>query len=184
MNSCIISFNLNCMMQLKQFYDRATKVRSRKKCYYFWWSTWLFIAATGLVTLLKLDSNRRLFGAYGLQIQMTSQDSRAPVLYAISSFVHSFKAISEFKLELQSGNAQFCSKSVIFFVPCELEIWLTTLKNNRIPLLCYFKLCVSFHSYRSTQTGVTVRKRQIRVKIDDFFCPVRPWNLTDDLEKQ
>ena len=31
-----------------------------------------------------------------------------------SSFVHHFTAISEFKLELQSGNAQFCSKSTIF----------------------------------------------------------------------
>ena len=29
------------------------------------------------------------------------------LLYAVSSFVHYFKAISEFKLELQSGNAQF-----------------------------------------------------------------------------
>ena len=29
-------------MQLNQFYDIATKVSSRKKCYYFWWSTWLF----------------------------------------------------------------------------------------------------------------------------------------------
>ena len=29
-------------MQLKQFYNIATKVSSRKKCYYFWWSTWLF----------------------------------------------------------------------------------------------------------------------------------------------
>ena len=29
-------------MQLKQFYDIATKVSCRKKCYYFWWSTWLF----------------------------------------------------------------------------------------------------------------------------------------------
>ena len=42
MDSCIISFNLNCIMQLKQFYNIATKVNSRKKCYYFWWSTWLF----------------------------------------------------------------------------------------------------------------------------------------------
>ena len=40
-DSCIISFNLNCIMQLKQFYNIATKVSSRKKCYYFWWSTWL-----------------------------------------------------------------------------------------------------------------------------------------------
>ena len=32
-DSCIILFNLNCIMQLKQFYNRATKVSSRKKCY-------------------------------------------------------------------------------------------------------------------------------------------------------
>ena len=31
-------------MQLKQFYNIATKVSSRKKCYYFWWSTWLIRA--------------------------------------------------------------------------------------------------------------------------------------------
>ena len=36
-----MSFNLNCIMQLKQFYNIATKVSSRKKCYYIWWSTWL-----------------------------------------------------------------------------------------------------------------------------------------------
>ena len=28
-------------MQLKQFYNIITKVCSRKKCYYFWWPTWL-----------------------------------------------------------------------------------------------------------------------------------------------
>ena len=28
--SCIIPFNLNCIMQLKQFYNIATKVSSRK----------------------------------------------------------------------------------------------------------------------------------------------------------
>ena len=36
------------------------------------------------------------------------------IFYAASSFVHHFTAISEFKLELQSGNAQFWSKSTIF----------------------------------------------------------------------
>ena len=49
--------------------------------------------------------------------------------YTSLSFVHHFKAISEFKLELQFGNAQFGSKLAI-------------------------------------------------------FCPVWPWNLMDDLEKQ
>ena len=51
------------------------------------------------------------------------------LFYATSSFVHHFIAISEFKLVLQSRNAPFESKLVI-------------------------------------------------------FCPVWPWNLMDDLEKQ
>ena len=34
-----------------------------------------------------------------------------------------------------------------------------TLKNNRAPLLCYFKLCASFRSHLCIQTGVRVRKR-------------------------
>ena len=29
------------------------------------------------------------------------------------------------------------------FVPCDLEIWRMTFKNNMAPLLCYFKLCAS-----------------------------------------
>ena len=41
MDSCIISLNLNCILQLKQFYNIASKGSCRKKCYYFWWSTWL-----------------------------------------------------------------------------------------------------------------------------------------------
>ena len=36
------------------------------------------------------------------------------LFYTTSSFVHHFVAIGEFKLELQSGNAQFGSKSTIF----------------------------------------------------------------------
>ena len=63
------------------------------------------------------------------------------LFYLTSSFVHHFIAISEYKLELQSGNAQFGSKS-LFFVLCDLEIWQMTLKNNRALCLCYFKLCV------------------------------------------
>ena len=37
------------------------------------------------------------------------------LFYVASSFVHHFTAINEFKLELQSGSAQFWSKSTIFF---------------------------------------------------------------------
>ena len=59
-----------------------------------------------------------------------------------------------------------------FFEPCDLEIWWMTLKNNRAPLLCYSKLCSSFRSHWWIQTWVTVPKRPIWVKIDDFFSRV------------
>ena len=67
-----------------------------------------------------------------------------------------------------------------FFAPCDLEIQWMTLKNNRDPLLCYIKLCASFQSHRWIETKVTVRKRSIRVKINDFFVPydLEIWRMT------
>ena len=73
------------------------------------------------------------------------------------------------------------------FVPCDLEIWRMTFKNNTAPLLCYFKLFASFQSHWSIQTGVTVRKRSIRVKIGDFLSRVTlefdgwPWKTIGHL---
>ena len=55
-----------------------------------------------------------------------------------------------------------------FLEPCDLAIWWMTLKNNRAPLLCYFKLYASFRTHWWIQTGVTVRKRPIWVKFDHF----------------
>ena len=55
------------------------------------------------------------------------------------------------------------------FSPCDFEIWWMTPKNNRAPLLCYFKLFASFRSHWWIQSGVTVRKRPVWVKLDDFF---------------
>ena len=80
------------------------------------------------------------------------------LFYATSSFVHHFVAIGEFKLELQSGNTQIGSKSVIF-----LAVWpwnLTDdLENNRAPFLSNIKLYAPFHHQMWIRTGVTVRKR-------------------------
>ena len=84
-----------------------------------------------------------------------------------SSFMHNFGAIGVLKLELESGNDQFGSNSTIL-EPCDLEIWRMTLKNNMAPLQCYLKLCASFRSHWWIQNGVTVRKRPIWVKFDDF----------------
>ena len=56
-----------------------------------------------------------------------------------------------------------------FFSPCDLEIWWMTSKNFRAHFLYYIKLCASFQSHGWIQTGVTVRKRSIRVQIGNFL---------------
>ena len=74
-----------------------------------------------------------------------------------------------------------------FFVLCDLEIWWMTLKNDRAPLLCCFKLCASFHSHQWIQTRVTVRKSPIWVKMDVFLSHVTlkfdrwPWKTIGHL---
>ena len=107
------------------------------------------------------------FSRVTLQFDVWPWKTIGHLFYATSSFVHHFVAIGEFKLELESGNAQSGSKSTIFLAvwPCN---WRMTLKNNRAPLLCYFKLCAAFLSHWCIQTWVTVRKRPIWVKFDDF----------------
>ena len=46
------------------------------------------------------------------------------LFYAISSFVHHFKTISEFKLALQSGNTQFRSKlTILSRVTLKFDRW-------------------------------------------------------------
>ena len=74
-----------------------------------------------------------------------------------------------------------------YLEPCDLAIWRMTLKNNRAPLLCHFKLYASFHSHRWIQAGVTVQKRPIWVKIINFFSRVTlqfdvwPWKTIGHL---
>ena len=72
------------------------------------------IAATGLVILLKLDSNRRFFSPCDLEIWWMTPKTIGHLFYATLSFLHHFVAIAEFKLELQPGNAQFGSNSTLF----------------------------------------------------------------------
>ena len=91
--------------------------------------------------------------------------------YTMSSFMHHFTAIREIKLDLQSGNTHL-GQNQWLYVLCDNEIWEMTLKNNRASLLCYFKLCASFHSHRWILTGVTVWKHPICFNIDHFLCCV------------
>ena len=136
---------------------------------------------------LELQSENAEIGSKSVWAGVTLKIVRWPrktmghPFYAPSSFVHYFVAICEFKLELLSRNAQFGSKLFFFFVSCDLEIWWMTLKNNRAPLLCHFYLCASLVGHRWIETGVTVWKFSIQVKITEFLACV---TLTNDLKKQ
>ena len=108
------------------------------------------------------------------------------LFYTTSSFVHCFKAKIEFKLELQSKTLNIGQNQQIF-VLCDLEIWWMTLKNNWAPVLYYVKLYASFQSHGWIQTGVTVWKCSIRVKIGGFLSRVTlkfdkwPWKTIGHL---
>ena len=92
------------------------------------------------------------------------------LFHATSSFVNNFKAIGEFKLEWQSGNVQFRSKSVIF-VPCDLEISRMTLKKKGHLFYATCKIWASFHSHLWIRTGVTIWKIPILGQNWFFFWP-------------
>ena len=116
-------------------------------------------------------SNLTIFLARDLEIWwMTLENNRAPLLYYIklcASFQsHGWTQPGVSPETLNSGQNQQ------FFVPCHLEIWWMTLENNRAPLLYYINLCASFQSHGWIQTGVTVRKRSIWVKIGNFLSCV------------
>ena len=123
--------------------------------------------------------------------RMTLKSDRWPwktkghIFNATSSILHHFVAIGEFKLELQSGDAQFGWNLTIFKL-CDLEICRITLKNNREPLLRNIKLCAPFNHHLSIQTGVTVRKQlswvltSVTLNFDLWPWPFvwsSPWSL-------
>ena len=110
------------------------------------------------------------FSMWPLNLMDDLQNKRAPVLYYI-------KLCAKFQSHrwIQTGViVRKCSirdKSV-FFSSYDIEIWRMTLKNNRTPLLCYFKLCASFQSHQPIQTSVAVQKSSVRLKIGDFLTCV------------
>ena len=96
---------------------------------------------------------------------------------ALSSSVHYFKAINEFKLELHPGNTRFGSKSA-FFVSC------LNLKFDRCPLktighLLYVTSRFVRHFIAIGQIKLELQSRNVQsVSKSAFFCPVRPRNPT------
>ena len=67
-----------------------------------------------------------------------------------------------------------------FLEPCDLEIWRMTLKNNRAPLQCYFKLCASFRCHWCIQTWVKSSETANLGQIQRFLepCDLEIWQMT------
>ena len=114
----------------------------------FWWPR----QTTGYYTTSCCVYHFKSIGEFKLELQSRNTQSRSKLLILFLSRVtlkfdgwpwktighllilyyimllHHFKAMGEFKLEIQSGNAQFESNRKMF-VPCDLEIWRMALKN-------------------------------------------------------
>ena len=105
------------------------------------------------------------------------------LFYATSSYVHHFVAIGEFKLELQSGNAQFGSNSRIFKSRATLKFdgwpWKTIghLFYNTFSFVPHFNVISKFKL--KLQSG----NAQFGSKLT-IFLAVWPRNFTDDPGKQ
>ena len=102
------------------------------------------------------------------------------LFYTTPSLVHHFKAIGEFKLELQSGNTRFGSKSAIFLsrVTSKFEGW---------PWKTIGHLFYAASSFVHHFIAISELKLELESGITQFgsksaiSCPVWRWNLMDDL---
>ena len=97
--------------------------------------------------------------------------------------MNDFIALSEFKLKLQSGNAQFGSKSAIFLSH-------VTLKFDEWSWKTIGHLFYATSSFVHYFTAIGELKLELQSGNAQFgsnstiFLAVWPWILTDDLEKQ
>ena len=118
--------------------------------------------------------------------RMTLKNNRAPLQWpwkTTSSFGHHFVAIGDFKLELQSGNAQFGSKSTIF-----RAVWpwnLTYDLEKTIGHLFYATSSSMHHFIAIGEFKLELQSRNAQFgSKSSIFLAVWPCNLTYDLEKQ
>ena len=117
----------------------------------------IYMSIISLKILPISGQNRQYFVPWDLEIWwMTLENNRAPFLYYIK-LCALFQSHGWIQTVVEVRKYSIRVKICDFFVPCDLEIWQMTLKNNRAPLLYCFKLCASSHSHQWIQTGVRVR---------------------------
>ena len=91
--------------------------------------------------------------------------------HATSSFVHHFTTIDEFKLELQTGNAQFGSKSAIFGPVWPRSLMNDLEKQQSTSSMLLQALCIM------SQPSVNLNWDTVRKcsNWDKLFLPLWPW---------
>ena len=107
------------------------------------------------------------------------------LFYTTLSFVQHFKAIGIFKLELQSGNAQFGSKLVIFLsrVTLKIDVWPWKKIGHLFSSILRQALCILSNPLVKSNLSYSLETPKLG-KNWPFFCPAWPWKLTYDLTKQ
>ena len=147
--------------------NRASLLCYLKLCVSFrthWWmANWSYSPETP-----NLGQIRRFLEPCNLEIwRMTLKNYRAPLL-CYFKLCAAFRTHWWIQTGVTSPETPNLGQIRRLLEPCDLEIWRITLKNNRAPLQCYCKLCAAFYSHWWIQTDLTVRKRPIWVKFDDF----------------
>ena len=135
--------------------------------------------------LLKLDSNRWFFSPVTLEFDGLPWKAIGQLFYTTSSFVHHLKSIGEFKLELQSGSSQFALKLVIF-----CPMWPSNLMDDLVKVwktighLLYAMSSFVHHFKAMGEFKLELQSGNAQLGSKPvIFCPVWPWNLSDDLEQ-
>ena len=141
------------------------------------------IAATGLVSLLKFDPNHRFFSPCDLEISwMTLENNRAPLLYYIklcASFqIHRWiqigVTIRKRSIWVKIGN--FLSRVTVKF-----DGW----PSKTIGHLFYATSSFVYHFIPIGELKLELQSGNAQFGSNaTIFRAVRPWNLTDDLQKQ
>ena len=133
----------------------------------------------------NLGQNQPFLEPFDLAIwRMTLKNNRAPLLCYFKLYA-SFHSHWRIQAGVTVRKGPIWVKIIDFFKPCDLTIWRMTLKNNRAPLLCYFKLCASFRSHRWFDFKLELQSGNAQFGSNlTIFRAAWPWNLTVDLQKQ
>ena len=138
------------------------------------------IAATGLIILLKLDSNHQFSALVTLKFDGKPRKTIGHLFHTTSSFVHHFIYIGESKLKLETLNwvtiADFVSRVRLEF---DRRPW-KTIGHLFYAALSFVHYLIAIIEFKlELQSG----NAQFGSK-PAIFCPLWTWNLTDDREKQ